>query len=111
MKHSLNGGVRDGARSAVGKGSAQRRRLSANMEDYLEAIYRLAEADGVSRVLKIAEAVGRLACFVDFLDRRCAGGVKEFRRGLRRNSKGLRQPRGGRNLSGAPAARTWTSRV
>lgn len=34
------------------------RRLSANMEDYLEAIYKLAEDTGVSRVSSIAEALG-----------------------------------------------------
>ena len=34
------------------------RRLSANMEDYLEAIYRLSEKSGFSRVSSIAEAVG-----------------------------------------------------
>ena len=34
------------------------RRLSANMEDYLEAIYKLAEETGVSRVSSIAEALG-----------------------------------------------------
>lgn len=33
-------------------------RLSANMEDYLEAIYKLAEETGVSRVSSIAEALG-----------------------------------------------------
>src|SRR4051812_44749639 len=33
-------------------------RLSANMEDYLEAIYRIAEETGVSRVSSIAEALG-----------------------------------------------------
>lgn len=34
------------------------RRLSANMEDYLEAIYTLAEETGVSRVSSIAETLG-----------------------------------------------------
>ncbi|HYG78167.1 MAG TPA: metal-dependent transcriptional regulator [Planctomycetota bacterium] len=38
--------------------TAARRRLSANMEDYLEAIYRLSGENGVSRVSSIAEAVG-----------------------------------------------------
>lgn len=34
------------------------RRLTANMEDYLEAIYRLSLADGHGRVSRIAEAIG-----------------------------------------------------
>jgi DtxR family transcriptional regulator, Mn-dependent transcriptional regulator len=34
------------------------RRLSANMEDYLEAIYRLSDKSGYSRVSTIAEAIG-----------------------------------------------------
>ena len=34
------------------------KRISANMEDYLEAIYKLAEETGVSRVSSIAEALG-----------------------------------------------------
>ena len=34
------------------------RRLSANMEDYLEAIYTLSEKSGVSRVSSIAKAIG-----------------------------------------------------
>ena len=38
--------------------SSRSARLSANMEDYLEVIYSLAEASGVSRVSKIAEVVG-----------------------------------------------------
>jgi len=35
-----------------------RRRLSANMEDYLEAIYRLSGDTGFSRVSSIADAIG-----------------------------------------------------
>jgi DtxR family transcriptional regulator, Mn-dependent transcriptional regulator len=34
------------------------RRLSANMEDYLEAIYRLSDKNGYSRVSTIADAIG-----------------------------------------------------
>jgi DtxR family Mn-dependent transcriptional regulator len=43
--------------SRSGKHAAPRR-LSANMEDYLEAIYTLSEKSGVSRVSSIAEAIG-----------------------------------------------------
>ena len=38
--------------------SAGARRLSANMEDYLEAIYTLSGENGISRVSTIAEAIG-----------------------------------------------------
>ena len=41
------------------EGSAERGRpLSANMEDYLEAIYRLADGGGAARVSRIAETLG-----------------------------------------------------
>lgn len=46
-----------GASRGGGNGNGHRR-LSANMEDYLEAIYRLSEANGYSRVSGIAEALG-----------------------------------------------------
>jgi len=39
-------------------GAMPSRRLSANMEDYLEAIYRLSDKNGYSRVSTIAEAIG-----------------------------------------------------
>ena len=47
-------------RHATDSGNARRsaKRLSANMEDYLEAIYTLSEKSGVSRVSSIAEAIG-----------------------------------------------------
>lgn len=37
--------------------AARARALSANMEDYLEAIYRLADGQGVARVSNIADAL------------------------------------------------------
>jgi DtxR family Mn-dependent transcriptional regulator len=48
-------------KSSMGSSSGGRtspRRLSANMEDYLEAIYTLSEKSGVSRVSTIAAAIG-----------------------------------------------------
>lgn len=46
----------NGRGKRTGGGGA--RRLSANMEDYLEAIYRLSDKNGFSRVSTIADAVG-----------------------------------------------------
>ena len=45
-------------RRSANRSQPPARRLSANMEDYLEAIYKLAEETGVSRVSSIAEALG-----------------------------------------------------
>jgi DtxR family Mn-dependent transcriptional regulator len=46
------------AASVEPEGKLGARRLSANMEDYLEVIYRLSESTGFSRVSTIAEVVG-----------------------------------------------------
>ncbi len=46
------------ANSQPDSNRAGARRLSANMEDYLEAIYTLSGTNGVSRVSTIAEAIG-----------------------------------------------------